>query len=236
MSSSEGAGSFPQTTWGLVARIRNDASQRQAGLEALCQRYWKPIHSYAQRAWRRGDEDTKDLTQAFFLWLIEGEVLGRYEPGRGSFRHYLKGLLRGFIRNRDAYLARLKRGGGQRHLVLDGETIDPADPKAETPEEAFDRAWVEALLERATEEVRSALCTGGHELRWRVFERYEFGPPGSAPTYASVAEELGLKKTDVANHLYAVRERLRSELRAQLRDTVGSQTQLEEEWRDLFGD
>jgi len=228
-------GAFPPTTWGLVARIRNDASQRQEGLEALCQRYWKPIHSYAQRAWRRGNEDSKDLTQAFFLWLIEGEVLGNYEPGRGSFRHYLKGLLRGFMRNRDAYLTRLKRGGGQRHLVLDGVTIDPVDARTESPEEAFDRAWVEALLERATEAVKTALCEGGHETRWRAFELYELGSPGSSPTYASVAEELGIKPSDVSNHLYAVRERLRSELRAQLRDTVGSQAQLEEEWRELFG-
>ena len=235
MPLSEGGGAFPPTTWGLVARIRNDASQRQAGLEALCQRYWKPIHSYVLRAWRRGDEDSKDLTQAFFLWLIEGEVLGSYEPGRGSFRHYLKGLLRGFMRNRDAYLTRLKRGGGRTHLVLDGETIDPVDPRTESPEEAFDRVWVEALLERATHEVKRALCASGHETRWLVFERYELGAPGSAPTYASVAKALGIKPTDVANHLYAVRERLRGELRAQLRDTVGSQAQLEEEWRDLFG-
>ena len=59
--------------------------------------------------------------------------------------------------------------------------------------------------------------------------------PGDKPTYAALAEKLGLKETIVRNYLFEVRERLRGEIRAELAQTVSSAEQLEEEWGELFG-
>ena len=101
---------------------------------------------------------------------------------------------------------------------------------------AFDRAWVDELLERANLRTREVLLASGHGLRYRVFEAYELGPPGSQPTYQQVASALGLSVSDVRNHLFAVRERLRAEIRAELRETVSSTDALEAEWRELFCD
>lgn len=231
---------FPQTTWGLVSKIRKAQEERQVALETLCKRYWRPIYSYVRRAWRKNNEDAKDVTQAFFLWLMDGEVLSRYETERSSFRFYLKGILRNYMRNSEEALQRIKRGGGAAHLPLEDEFRDlgelMADPGAESPEEAFDQAWVDELLERAHLRTREALLEGGHGLRYRVFEAYELGPPGSQPTYASVATALGLQVSDVRNHLFAVRERLRAEIRAELRETVSTPEELESEWRELFCD
>lgn len=233
-----GAQEFPQTTWGLVSRIHKQHQDRQRGLETLCKRYWKPIYCYVRRAWRKSNEDAKDLTQAFFLWLCDGEVLLKYDPQQSSLRFYLKGLLRNYMRNHEQALKRLKRGGGQGPAPLEDELGGlselVADERTESPEEAFDRAWVDELIERATVKTRERCLANGHEVRFRCFEEYELAPPGTQPTYAAVAETLGIKASDVRNHLFAVRELLRSEIRAELRETVSDPEQLEAEWRELF--
>jgi RNA polymerase sigma factor (sigma-70 family) len=231
---------FPQTTWGLVSKIRKGQDERQVALETLCTRYWRPIYCYVRRAWRKSNEDAKDVTQAFFLWLMDGEVLSKYATERSSFRFYLKGVLRNYMRNSEQALKRLKRGGDVKHLPLANELRDLADtipdPSAESPEEAFDRAWVDELIERATERTQETLLEAGRELRCAVFRAYELAPPGAQPTYSGVAEQLGIKVSDVRNHLFAVRERLRTEIRNELRETVSSTEQLESEWHRLFCD
>src|SRR5262245_49166512 len=84
---------FPQTTWGFVARFAGPPEVVSDGVGILAGRYWKPVYRFIRSAWAKGNEDAKDLTQAFFVWLIEGDALRRYRPGRGSFRSYLKALL-----------------------------------------------------------------------------------------------------------------------------------------------
>src|SRR5258706_11610025 len=82
---------FPETTWSLVSKLRTPGEgPDRAGLETLCHRYWKPVYRYVRMAWAKSNDEAKDLVQAFFLWLLEGDALAKYEPGRGSFRGYLK--------------------------------------------------------------------------------------------------------------------------------------------------
>ena len=62
---------FPNTLWEEISQARaSDAGDRRAGLEELCRRYWKPIYRYVRIAFAKSNEDAKDLTQAFLLWLM----------------------------------------------------------------------------------------------------------------------------------------------------------------------
>ena len=235
----QGPREFPKTTWGVVAQVGDTGDVRQAGLQTLCHRYWKAVYCYVRAAWRTTDADAKDLTQGFFLWLVQVDVLGRYSPEQGRFRHYLKGLLRNYVRSQRAAATRVKRGGtaGQ-HLSLNHDALDLAvqipDQAGESPEDAFDRLWVEGLLERALERARVYFAAAGLELRVRIYEAYELAPPGQQPTYAGVAAQLGVKPNDVRNHLHKMRERIRAEARLELTETVRSGADLEAEWRELF--
>jgi RNA polymerase sigma factor (sigma-70 family) len=231
-----GRRAFPNTTWGLVVRVARPHGDRRAGLETLSQRYWKPIYTFLRHALKRDNEEAKDLTQGFFLWLIDsGETLHKFDRDEGAFRHFLKALLRNFVRNEDTAGRALKRGGGRSVLSLEGAELLIADPSATTPEEAFDHAWVDALLDQAHEQVRVHYQEKGQAIRFEVFESYQLAPPGARPTYADVARQHGLAEHDVRNWLFSVREKIRSELRSALRDTVATHEQLEAEWSDLFG-
>ena len=229
------AGQFPETAWSMISQLHKGEEQRRQGLETLCGAYWGPICSFLRWALRVEPDVAQELTQAFFAWVIESPVLTGFDSQKGSFRSFLKGLLHNFVRNHRRGEGRLKRGGGQANVALDAIPQGLiADSKAKTPEEVFDEAWVDQLIDRATNRVRDQLSNEVKLKELEIFEAYEFPPPGVLPTYGSVAKQLDVSANTVRHQLFRVRERVRVELRAELRDTVSSSEQLEDEWRQLF--
>lgn len=234
-------GRFPTTSWGMIQGIGGaNPEARRTCLESLCCRYWKPVYRYVRHAWSKSNEDAKDLTQLFFLWLLEGESLERYDRERGSFRRYLKLILKGFLGHQKEASGRLKRGGGRRVLSLEGldQTVRESvtRPGELTPDQALDREWVATVTRLAVDRVRAQLDGEGKQILLRVHDGYDAKPPGERPTYAQLAAALGLKATDVTNHLHTVRERIRAEVRRELGETTATPLDLDEEARDLLGE
>jgi len=163
------------------------------------------------------NEEAKDCTQDFFLEILEGEMLHRYSREAGSFRAYLQGALRYFLLDRHEKGSALKRGGGRRILSLDSEEIPIS--AGESPDSAFDRQWARSLLDLALEDLRSEFVGTPEETKYRVFERYELAP-GSSSSYEQVAQEFGLKSTDISVFLALCRRRLRKLLADRIRDYV----------------
>lgn len=207
---------FPATSLGLLARVR------KGDFDSLCARYWKPVYRFVRLSWSKTNEDAKDSTQAFFLWLLEGDALSKFEPGRGSFRRYLKILLGGFLGHEHEARERLKRGGGRVFVPVGMELEVPHD---DDPGRAFDRAWTADVLRAAVERARRKLLEEGKQKQFEVYEAYEMA--ATQPTYAEVARTFGIRESDVRNYLFEVRERVRAEVRAEVPD--------EEEWNELFG-
>src|SRR6185503_7482734 len=228
-----------KTVAGIVRRACDPSQEvRQEGLNDLCRRYWKPVYHHLRVGWARSNDNAKDLTQAFFLWLVEDGALSRYDPQRASFRTFLKSLLRHFVQNQDEALGRLKRGGGVQVLTL-GDPASPLagvleDPHSTDPDDAFHKAWRSSLIARAVDRVRERLLAEGKELKYRVFEAYDLTTQGEPPTYASLAERFGLHVTEVQHYLADTREMVRSEIRTELAETVSGQDELEEEWNAFF--
>ena len=232
---------FADTVWGTIERARDASPEvRQAGLEELARTYWKPVYRYLRVAWAKSNEDAKDLAQAFFLWLTDRNALERYEPDRGSFRTFLKALLRHFVQHHDEALDRLKRGGGKVIVSLAPEDaalneVVP-DPKALNPEEAFEREWRNALMSKAVDRVRRRLVAEGTGVKFRVFEAYYLtGSAEARPTYTGVADRLGVKEGDVKHYLADVREDVRNEIRTVLAQTLSRPDDFQEEWNAFFG-
>lgn len=214
---------FPETTIGFSGGLRGPQAR-----EELCRRYWKPVYSYIRIAWAKSNEDAKDVAQEFFLSILEDGLLERYDPARGGFRAYLKVLLRTFVAHGERDLRRLKRGGGARLLPLDGEL--PILSGAESdPEKAFERVWLQDLVDQAIARVRSR-----NAERFRVYEAVAMG--AERLSYADAAARLGLTVSEVEKSLYLVREEIRRELRAALAEGAGSDRELDDEWKRLLGD
>lgn len=234
LSTTHGGGAFPETHWSVICNLGGTAAERKSGLETFALRYWRPICLYLRQALRVDREASKDLTQSFFSWLVTAPVLERYQPERGSFRSYLKGVLRNYVRNQLTKEQAKKRGGDRAFEQLDFAGLP--DPAAVDPGRAFDLAWTQELIGRASKRLRLQLLAEGKQEQLAAYEAYELSAPGTKPTYASVAEQLGVTPRAVRHFLSKTRERLRSEIRADLLDTVLSSEQLDDEWQALFCD
>lgn len=204
---------FPETTAGFRSLLRDGGEEGyRRALEVLCARYWKPVYAYVRAGWSRSNEDAKDLTQAFFLWLQENGALRRFDEERGGLRPYLKILLRRFVKDKDATVNRLKRGGGVQIVPLgDTSGVDAllADPKAEEADAVFERIWRVELVEQAVARLRQR-CPG---TPFAVFEAYDLCPEAERPTYKVLADRFGLTEGDVKRHLLAMRDALVEDLR-----------------------
>ncbi|HYE99980.1 MAG TPA: hypothetical protein VEJ18_13765 [Planctomycetota bacterium] len=229
------ANAFPPTTADLVERLRSpDDPGYQAGLQALCRDYWRPVYAYIRIAQARTNEDAKDLTQAFFAWLLEGDALRKYAPEKGGFRPYLKVLLRRFLAHADEARAALKRGGGTRTFSIDAlpEGLDDPPAGSSDPEAVFEQAWRNAVVHRAIDEVRRRRTAQEDAVAVRVYESYVLSP--DPPTYAELARTLQLTEADVKACLVRMRRDVQEEIRRQLSRTTADDHELAAEWNVLF--
>jgi RNA polymerase sigma factor (sigma-70 family) len=230
-----GGRTFPETVWDVLSRITSSSpEERRGAFEELCRRYWKPAYSYLRMGRGKSSEDAKDLTQAFFVWLFEeGDVLARFDPERGRFRAFLKGVLRHFAQHQDKTMSALKRGGSAAFVPLgDGEV--PTVGASEDPEGAFDAAWRAEVLERAVDAVRARLLAAGQGEKMRAFEEYDCVAPDARPSYDALGKKIGLSADTVKSYLRQVRQAVRAQIREELSRTTTTREELDDEWNAFF--
>jgi DNA-directed RNA polymerase specialized sigma24 family protein len=230
---------FPSTRPGLERFRDPGLPEYRSALEDLCRRYWKPVYYYVRLTWARSNEDAKDLTQAFFTWLLEGEPLRSYRTERGGFRPFLKTLLSRFVGHRHEASHRLKRGGGRIPLSLDDSaSLEAMIPslRDSAPADVFDRQWLAELLKGAVERVRGAFRSGGREIQFQVFEEHDLCELDPPPAYKDIADRLRIRESQVRDYLATVRRAVRQEIRLELELLTADDRELEEEWKALFQD
>ena len=214
---------FPDTTVGVVRSF----SGKPEDLEPFCRKYWKPMYAYLRASCTRKNEEAKDLTQAFFVWLMEEGRLERYDPQRGRLRAYLKVLLKRFVGHHDVAQGRIKRGGAVQVFSIE----DPRAPEMKSddgrPDELFDRAWVTEIVETAVGRVRT-------RRGFDIYEAFTLGRDAERPAYSELAKRFGLSEGQVKQLIFEVRQHIRREIRSELAGLTGSTQELEEEWNALF--
>jgi RNA polymerase sigma factor (sigma-70 family) len=233
---------FPATRHSVLSLVASaEEAQRQRGLEALAEAYWRPVYKYLRLRWGAAADEAEDLTQGFFARALEKGFFARYDPARSRFRTWLRTCLDGFVSNQRAAARRLKRGGGVTPLPLDFAEAEAelagsgAWPEADV-EELFRREWVRGLFAAAVEELREECRAAGRDARFALFERYDLDPPVQGrPTYAELARELALPVTQVTNNLAAARRDFRRLVLDRLRAATGSEEEFRAEARDLLG-
>ena len=85
----EGVGSFHTTRWTIVMNAaQSQAPGGEFALARLYRTYWYPLCMFARRRGHSPD-DAQDLTQSFFLYLLEQRVLAGVDRLKGKFRSFL---------------------------------------------------------------------------------------------------------------------------------------------------
>ena len=234
-------GRFPTTRRSAVLGMRShEAAERERSFDALVAAYWKPVYKHIRLRFGRSNEDAKDLTQGFFLRVLEKDFFAGFDPTRARFRTFLRTCLEGYLANEHQAELRLKRGGGAVLLSLefeqaDGELATREIASPETIERAFEEEWVRSLLGLAVDALEAECRETGKEIPFRLFERYELDPDPGRITYHDLAQEFALPVTTVTNHLAHARREFRRILLDKLRELTASDAEFRMEARALLG-
>ena len=228
---------FQTTEWSLVlAAGQGESTSAERALSRLCALYWHPVFAFVRRK-GHAPEDARDLTQGFFLRLIEKGALGEADKTRGRFRTFLLTSCQNYLSNERDRATAAKRGGGvtpQPLEVADAERrYQSALAHDETPERAYDRQWGLSLLDGVFNALRAEYDAQG---KARLFDRLKdfVTAEDDAGTHAQAAKELGTTAGAVKVAVHRLRRRFRDELLRQVADTLGPDQDVEDEIRHLL--
>lgn len=236
-SSQGGPGAFESTHWTVVLEAaRQDSPSGQSALAVLYQTYRYLVYAFIRRSGPSVDE-AADLTQDFFVRLLEKNWLASITREGGRFRSLLLTAVKHFLSNARDYARTQKRGGGQPLLSLEDESpenryqIEPVDNV--TPELLFERRWALQILEKVLERLRLEYT---RMEKADLFEELTaFLPGGSRPiAHAEIAAKHEISVSAVGVAVHRLRRRYGELLRQQIARTVDDPREIDGEIRHLI--
>jgi len=210
---------FPETSWTLLARAREQCDEGARAREDFAQRYYRPVQEFlfvlVQDA-----EQSRDLTQEFFTRLSEpGGLFERAHPGEGAFRNYLKKALRNLVTD---YHRRNRKEALQTHPdQWSAGGWDVLDlPRFLAAEAAFHRAWVKATLAEALTRVRALCLKRKQEVHLHLFEARYLSEADPAPSWEELGSRYGMDQKTARDRADTVVRHFRLVLRRMLRNEI----------------
>jgi DNA-directed RNA polymerase specialized sigma24 family protein len=233
---------FSTTRWSMILACADstggEAMARKA-LTELCKTYWRPIFSFICR---RGYSipDAQDLTQDFFLMILEGDFLKRADPNRGRFRSLLLKAVQNFLAD-DKIRKRARKRGGDMKFVSWDEWIAEAPSRLSIPaheaeiwpaEKIYDVRWAATAVEHALRQLGEECEARG---RRRVFDVLSdcLAADRQDVSYQKLSKSLGIPVASVKRLVHQLRVRYRDLLRKEVAQTVEKPEDVDDELRYL---
>ena len=221
------------------AESGTDEDKARRALADLCRIYWRPVFAFICRR-GRSVPDAQDLTQSFFLMLLEGSLLQRADPNRGRFRSLLLTALKQFLIDDSLRKSALKRGGNMQFVSWDAWmaeapsnfAIPAAEAESWPAEKLYDVRWAATAVEHALRRLGEECESRGRRRvfdvlgDWLAAEREDV-------SYKELSKTLGVPETSVKRLLHQLRIRYRELLREEVAQTVEKSGDVDEELRYL---
>ena len=225
---------FQTTCWSILLRAATDSNAARAALEHLCQTYWFPVYSYVRR---RGNtqHDAADLTQKFFVNMMEKEFLKRLPTEDMRFRAYLLTALKNFMTGDWRKRTAARRGGLLTTLTLDDAEIQYQKDLSDkcTAETLFERRWVESLLKCALNRLKSEYTHANKTELFDAVHGYLVAGSDQIPQ-SEIATRLDMSTAAVAMSVHRLRKRYGQIIREEIANTVASPDEVNDELNRLM--
>ncbi len=233
-------GSFLTTHWSLIDDIQENQDKDRSLISLLLERYWKPVYCYLRRK-GYGNEEAKDLTQAFFHEIVLNRCLvERADATKGRFRSFLLHALDQFVIDQMRKESARKRIPKEKLVPLD--FADPPEmPEMilkRSPEDCFTYAWKSELLDRTLRQVQADCEEQDLRAHWCLFRDKVLQPTlgnRESVSMKAISARYGIESESTAfNMLLTVKRRFKATLRRNLRSTVLAEDDIDEEWREIL--
>jgi RNA polymerase sigma factor (sigma-70 family) len=229
---------FVTTRWSVVLSCADMAGEQDKAREALaelCRTYWRPIFAFICRH-GYSVPDAQDLTQDFFLMVLEGDLLKRADPSRGRFRTLLLKALVNFLADDTVKKHARKRGGNVQFVSWDDWMAEAPSQLSISAEESekwpaekiFDVRWAATVVEHALRQLAEECESHGRRRVFDVLSNY-LAAERQDVSYSSLSKTLGVPETSVKRLVHQLRQRYRSLLRAEVAETVERPDDVEDE-------
>jgi RNA polymerase sigma factor (sigma-70 family) len=234
----EGAVGFHTTRWTIVMQAaQSQALGGQSALAQLCHNYWYPLYMFARRRGHSPD-DAQDLTQGFFLHLLEQRALAGVDRLKGKFRSFLLASFQNHLLDQVDRARRLKRGGGKEFVQLDAQEaenryrLEPVEHL--TAEKMFDARWAMTLLAEALNRLREEYANEGKTSTFEALKVFLDSINSRAPpSYEEVAHRLQVSTGAVKTLVHRLRKRYTALLREEVGRTVSEPAEVDDELHAL---
>ena len=228
---------FVATRWTVVlAAAVPDSWDAREAFGDLYRDYWPPLYAYVRR---RGHEPAaaEDITQDFFVALLEKQRLNGLTREGGKFRSFLLTALKNHLANEWDRSRAARRGAGVATLSLDevvAETVyQLAAPDVSPPEQLFERQWALNVLKLVRHRLDTEMTQAGKGELVRALGPFLLG--GSADgAYLELATKLGLSEGALKVTVHRLRKRYGELLRQEIARTVADPAEVSAELRYLI--
>jgi RNA polymerase sigma-70 factor (ECF subfamily) len=226
---------FRTTRWSLVVAATGDAPRAAEALATLCENYWYPIYAFVRRR-SRDAEEARDLTQTYFATLLEKRFLDQADRERGKLRAFLLASVKNFLaKEQESRRTQKRRAEDPRFWVAmeEAEALYLAElPERSDPATLFERRWAHTVLDHAILRLRRERERLG---KLRQFELLVGNLTGAGDRpLAAIASDLGVAKGAVKVQLHRLRKDFGQALRDEVRDTIASRADLDDEVKHLL--
>jgi len=230
--------SFPTTHWSLVDGAgRGDDDSKRRALGELLVRYLPALRAHLVLRKRLNRDLAEEMLHDFLATkVVEKELVGRADPGRGKFRTFLLTALDRFVANqmRDA-AAKKRRPQDGRIVDIDEQThgleLD------EEPHQAYDLAWARRVIAESLDRMRSECHASGRPDIWGVFDRRVLGPmlDGAEPMpYEDLVARFALRSPAQASNVLITGKRMfERSLRGVVGEYAADEQEVDEEITEL---
>ena len=231
------AAAFRTTKWSVILAARDGSpSESDRALASLCDAYWYPLYVFVRQL-GNDPEQAQDLTQAYFVRLLEKDFLRDVEPSAGRFRSFLMVTMKHYLSNERQKEQALKRGGGTIKLSLDSQEaedryrFEPVDRL--TPEEVYERRWALTVVGRVLAKIQQEYAAAGRGDRFEALKGYLKGEEPRVH-YRKVAEQLEMSEPAVRVAVGRMRKRFGKLLWDEISETVANPEEVGDEVRHLL--
>jgi RNA polymerase sigma-70 factor (ECF subfamily) len=231
-----GGVAFTTTHWSVVLEAQGQSPAAQEALEKLCRTYWRPVYGFIRRQNIRTQE-AEDLTQGFFLLLLERRDFDAVRKEKGRLRSYLLTSLKHFLASEQRRSMTLKRGKGQQLIPLEelraNERVEmePADPLS--ADRLYERRWALTLMEQVLRRLKDEYRTSGNAVLFDSLKQLLPDEEG-AQSRAEIALQLGMTDNALRQAFHRFRHRYQLLLREEISHTVAVASDIEDELRHLI--